>query len=206
MDDFKHLSEVMAEAEDALQRPLVQTWKAGRDTPPEKISGVPLSRTYNTFENFDLAANPSMGKALEACQSVAQGNDWCAFLAGGYGTGKTHLAIAAMNEYGMSHSYFWKVPDYLDWLKVWAFDKGYTLDELTRSYRNSPFLLVMDDLGVENSTDWANEQLYRILDARCDNRLPTILTTNVAPNRIDGRILSRYASGLVPCEGKDQRR
>jgi hypothetical protein len=32
-------------------------------------------------------------------------------LIGGYGTGKSHLAIAAMQQYGLRQARFWKVPD-----------------------------------------------------------------------------------------------
>ncbi len=178
----------------------------GRGTPPDRISGVPLARLSDSFENFDLKLNPKMQVAYDRCYGVATGMFWGALLAGDYGTGKTHLAVAAMNLYGIHRSYFWKVPDYLDWLRQKAFDEGIPLDTLTRSYRSSPFLLVLDDLGVENQTDWAHEQLYRVLDSRCDAKLPTILTTNQPPTRIDGRLQSRYADGLVVCRGEDVRR
>jgi DNA replication protein DnaC len=66
--------------------------------------------------------------------------------------------------------------------------------------------VVFDDLGAENQTDWAAEQLYRVLDARYDAHLPTIITSNAAQSRLDGRLLSRYAEGLVVCRGEDVRR
>ena len=202
MDDFKRLDGLLAGAREV---PAPES-SSGNDLPPEKISGVPVGRIMDTFESFDLKLNPGMKAALERCQKVGAGEEWCAFLTGGYGTGKTHLAIGAMHVFGMSRSYFWKVPDYLDWLKRMAFDQGHSLDDLTKSYRGTPFLLVLDDLGAENPTDWAHEQLYRVLDARCDMKLPTILTTNTTPDRIDGRIQSRYAEGLVVCKGADVRR
>ena len=45
-----------------------------------------------------------------------------------------------------------------------------------------------------------------MLDARYDMQLPTIITTNQPPDRIDERIRSRFAEGLVVFSGKDQRR
>lgn len=174
--------------------------------PEEKISGVPLDRVGDTFSTFNIGLNPGMGDAIVKLNSMLSGDAWCAFLTGGYGTGKTHLAIAAMNAYGIRRSWFWKVPDYLDFIRRMHFDRGISIDEITRSYRTSDFLLVMDDLGVENPTDWAAEQLYRVIDSRYDNRLPTVITTNVSAERLDQRLLSRCASGLVVCKGKDLRR
>ena len=167
--------------------------------------GIPAKRAGDTFETFRLELNASMKPALEACERVASGEDWCALLVGGYGTGKTHLSIAAMNASGLS-SRFWKVPDYLEFVKHMAFDRGLALEDVLNPYRTGNFLLVLDDLGVENPTDWAHEQLYRVLDSRSDSRLPTIITSNVPPGRLDPRIMSRYANGLVVCKGKDMRR
>lgn len=178
---------------------------SGNDTPRAISSGVPSSRASDTFETFEIKRNPTMKPALEACKRVASGDNWCALMVGGYGTGKTHLAIAAMNEYELS-SRFWKVPDYLEFVKHMAFDRNFPLDDVIGPYRTGRFLLVLDDLGVENHTDWASEQLYRVLDSRYDNRLPTIVTSNVPPARLDPRIMSRYAEGLIVCKGRDVRR
>ena len=178
----------------------------GSDTPPAKVSGVLRARAGDTFETFHLKANPGMLKALEQVQRVARGEAKNAVLAGPPGTGKTHLAVAAMNEYGMNRSYFWKVPDFLEWLRMVSYGEKLGVIRALKSYVEQDFLLVLDDLGVEKETDWVDEQLYRVLDARADGGLPTIITTNRPVNRIDERLLSRYARGLVVCLGKDMRR
>jgi hypothetical protein len=54
-------------------------------------------------------------------------------------------------------------------------------------------------------TDWAASTLYTILNARYQDHLPTIITTN-NPGVIDERVLSRYGSGIVDCKGSDIRR
>lgn len=171
-----------------------------------KIKGVPAKRwADNTFETFDLGLNAGMKDAYEQCEAVSARRAWCALLVGQPGNGKTHLAIAAMHRFGPA-AYFWKVPDYLDWLRHMRFDREFNEFELTRAYRSDDFLLVLDDLGVEKQTDWADEQLYKVLDSRYDNELPTIITSNQVADRIDPRLKSRYASGLVVCIGKDLRR
>lgn len=171
-----------------------------------KVKGVPAKRwSENTFETFDLELNPAMRAAYEQCEAVASKRAWSGFLVGTPGNGKTHLAIAAMHGFGPA-AFFWKVPDYLDWLRHMRYDREFNEFELTRAYRNDDFLLVLDDLGVEKQTDWADEQLYKVLDSRYDNELPTIITSNQDVDRIDPRLKSRYASGLVVCNGKDLRR
>jgi DNA replication protein DnaC len=181
------------------------TLTTSNDTSEAKsTSGVPPRRVNDSFGSFRLGEG--MREAFDQCQRVAKGDAWCALLMGGPGTGKTHLAVATMQSFGLARSRFWKVPDFLEWLKDMAYGKDYGLDPLLTPYRTGDFLLVLDDLGVEKSTDWAAEQLYRVLDSRYDNELPTVITTNQGRDRIDPRILSRYAEGLVACRGKDERR
>jgi DNA replication protein DnaC len=49
----------------------------------------------------------------------------------------------------------------------------------------------LDDLGTQNATPWAQEKLFQIINHRYVNRLPTVVTTNVDLQSIDGRISSR---------------
>ncbi|MDQ3413052.1 MAG: ATP-binding protein, partial [Chloroflexota bacterium] len=55
----------------------------------------------------------------------------------------------------------------------------------------SAFLLILDDLGTENTTPWAREKLYQLINHRYNERLPTIITSNQEHKLIDERILSR---------------
>lgn len=202
--NFKSLASLMdgARTAETTSPPHGKTTTAGS----EKVSGVSPSRQGNTFANFDLNANLGMRDAFDRCLKVGNREAWCALLVGRPGNGKTHLAIAAMRQYGFMRSMLWKVPELLDWMKTMVFDKGFSIEEITRPYREQDILLVLDDLGVENQTDWAHEQLYRILDARYENKLPTIITSNQVPDRLDARLLSRYSVGQVVCNGKDVRR
>jgi len=181
----------------------------GRSLPPqsyparptsEPSKGIPPGRESDTFDSFDLELAPEMREPYEQCRKVAAGEAWCAFLLGPTGNGKTHLAIAALQE---TDGYFWKAPDLLAFLRR-RIDVG-DADDIVDRYRESTALLVLDDLGVENPTEWAHEQLYRILDARSDRRAPTIITSNQHKQGINERIRSRYREGYVACAGKDQR-
>jgi DNA replication protein DnaC len=72
-------------------------------------------------------------------------------------------------------------------------------------------LLVLDDLGTENTTPWAREKLYQIINHRYNNRLPTVITSNRKPEDIEPRIYSRMADytlhqGILMIEAGDYRR
>ncbi len=75
-------------------------------------------------------------------------------------------------------------------------------------------LLIIDDLGVERSTDFVLEQLYAIVDARYRSGKPMLVTTNLTLShleqpadmghaRIYSRILERCTPVLV--DGKNRR-
>lgn len=57
-------------------------------------------------------------------------------------------------------------------------------------------LLVIDDLGVGQYTDWAADSLYRIIDDRWSNDRPTIVTTNLLAEGLREIVGDRIASRL----------
>src|SRR5690349_9544128 len=118
----RKLSAFLPGARDATPPPTLT--QPGPELPQAKINGVVKARWEAcTFDSFDTSRNPEMVAAFERCKAVAAGEAWCALLAGGFGTGKTHLAIAAMHEFsGGNKSYFWKTPDFLEWVRVTAYD------------------------------------------------------------------------------------
>ncbi len=90
-----------------------------------------------------------------------------------------------------SNVLFAVVPDLLDHLRA-TFDpgSGVAYDERFNAIR-SAFLLILDDLGTENTTPWAREKLYQLINHRYNEQLPTIITSNQEYKLIDERILSR---------------
>jgi DNA replication protein DnaC len=56
--------------------------------------------------------------------------------------------------------------------------------------RETP-LLVLDDLGTQASTPWAQEKLYQLLNHRYNAALPTVVTTSSYLNQLDARLSSR---------------
>ncbi len=153
-----------------------------------------------TFESFlpggrgQLHADQaqSLMTALQITQQYAQHLEGWILLKGGYGCGKTHLAAAIAN-FAVSiavPTLFLTVPDLLDWLRYAYGAEDISFEQRFEEIRNIR-LLVLDDLGTQNTTAWAQEKLFQILNYRYINHLSTVLTTNQELKDIDPRIASR---------------
>jgi DNA replication protein DnaC len=153
-----------------------------------------------TFDNFDIdlpyltpIQHRSLRAARDVAQSYAEGMNGWLVLEGTYGCGKTHLAAAVANR-RLEHDesvLFITAPDLLDHLRMTygpSSEVGY--DEMFDKLRNVA-LLVLDDLGVENPSAWAQEKLFQLLNYRYNHQLPTIITTNTDLDLLDARIRSR---------------
>jgi len=155
-----------------------------------------------TFETFQPRGRKGLGEqqanSLEwaynqARQYAGKLNGWLLIL-GGYGSGKTHLAAAIANyAVGMGvPTLFLTVPDLLDALRFSYDSEDTSFEERFDEIRSAP-LLVLDDFGTQNATGWAQEKLFQIVNYRYINRLPLVVTTNLALDEIEARIRSRLA-------------
>ena len=115
------------------------------------------------------------------------------------GSGKTMIACAVANEILKSNDIsvkFIGVTDYVELVKE--------RDENSREYLKSILeagLLILDDVGaqVENK-DWITTALFRLIDRRYVNHLPTIFTSNIRMEdlKTDPRISDRIYAVSVP--------
>ncbi len=134
----------------------------------------------------------SLENAFNQARIFAQNPQGWLVLLGGYGCGKTHLAAAIANyvvELGMP-TLFLTVPDLLDSLRFTYNDPSATFEERFEQIRDAG-LLILDDFGTQNATPWAQEKLFQIINYRYINKLPTVVTTNLPLEQIEGRIRSR---------------
>ncbi len=153
-----------------------------------------------SFENF-MTDSPmftpveqqSLRTALDIALKYSEKPEGWLLLEGSYGVGKTHLAAAIANkrlQFGDA-VLFITSPDLLDHLRAtYAPDSDATYDTTFDRVRNTP-LLILDDLGVENPSPWAQEKLFQLLNHRYNYNLPTVITTNAAVEKLDARIRSR---------------
>jgi DNA replication protein DnaC len=157
---------------------------ARRDGRPAKNSPEAAEKAARQF-----AARPDRSD-LERVEDMKR--EWL-ILAGNHGSGKTHLALAIANyrlDQGRE-AIFIVVPDLLDRLRAtFSPNSEVTYDELFESARETE-LLVLDDLGAQSTTAWAQEKLYQIINERYNRRLPTVITSNLRLDDMEMRLRSR---------------
>jgi DNA replication protein DnaC len=159
----------------------------------------------------DIGANLDAGRGL--------------WLTGGFGTGKTALAMIvskAAIDSGRSVAIY-SCPRLLGVIRE-SIDPpsrgarrdggqaggGGVLDFLDRL--TDADLLHIDDLGAEHRTEWVLEQLYTIINARYQDERSTLITSNLSrdelADQLGERIVSRLEGSceLLPFYGTDARR
>jgi DNA replication protein DnaC len=179
----------------------------GRQSRLRKYSGLEAGLLQNmTFDNFDWKrANlppeqrENLKKAFDTALDFAKVPEgWLVFL-GVNGCGKTHLAAAIAN-YRLKEGKLAKfvvVPDLLDHLRsTFSPESPVSYDQLFEEVKNAP-LLILDDLGKQSTTPWAEEKLYQVINYRYNHQLPTVVTTNCSLDEIDSPISSRLADPKI---------
>ncbi|MFN2166934.1 MAG: ATP-binding protein, partial [Anaerolineae bacterium] len=114
-------------------------------------------------------------------------------LTGVYGCGKTHLAAAIANKRTSmgQPALFVVVPDLLDHLRATFSPASHArFDQRFEEVRAAP-LLVLDDLGTESASPWAQEKLYQLFNHRYNARLPTVITMAQEVGDVDPRLRTR---------------
>lgn len=114
-------------------------------------------------------------------------------LNGPTGCGKTWQAFAAWRTVAQRtgcRAYALSMPAYLDSLRP-----GRT-PWLPLEDAEAAELLLLDDLAAERPSEWTVELVYRLIDARWNACLPTIVTVNAPKGELRARLGDRIASRL----------
>lgn len=147
-------------------------------------SGIKKRFQRRTFENFitdtqERARCYKIAKRYADTFAQRYANGDGLYIEGTNGTGKTHLAAAIalqlINE-GVPVVCKTSTDLLLDIRK--AYDDEYTRESTILDVYKSVDLLIIDDLGKEQCSDWSMSNLYSILNDRYEDMKPTIITTN----------------------------
>jgi DNA replication protein DnaC len=167
----------------------------------ERLSNLgPLTRlTFDTLIKEGRSVEPARRERYRraytaAVEYAARPSGWLV-LVGPSGCGKTHLAAAIANARIAAGEpvIFQVVPDLLDYLRATFHPASdVTYDEVFENVRNAP-LLILDDLGTQSATPWAQEKLFQILNHRYNAQLPLVVTTNHRLEELDERLRARLA-------------
>jgi len=161
------------------------------------------SLTRFTFDNLDPESKSSspanqeqFHRAYQAGKAFASQPEGWLILVGPSGCGKTHLAAAIANQrLSLWHSaFFISTPDLLDHLRsAFSPNSEIAYDEFFDQVRNAP-LLVLDDLGAQTSTPWAEEKLDQLLNHRFNSALPTVIVTITPIDQLEDRMRTRLTN------------
>lgn len=170
------------------------------------------------FDNFDLKFYPEssggadprkrMVQVFKACREYALGfgKDTAGnlLLLGETGLGKTHLSLAIANEVidkGYSVVYG-SIQNIINGMASENFSYN-----STTSYTDSVLgcdLLIIDDLGAEMITSFSKSCVYNIINTRILKNLPTVISTNIKLDELDGvyspRVTSRIIGNYTPLQ------
>lgn len=116
------------------------------------------------------------------------------YLNGSFGSGKTYLIACLFNEMAKKgvRSVMVYYPEFLVNLKS-SFSGDF---EEKRDYVKRIPLLLLDDIGAENTSNWSRDEvLGPILQYRMENHLPTFFTSNLTIDELE-EVLSTTSSGV----------
>lgn len=161
------------------------------------------TKVFGNFNRRFSGIHPSIEQAFqEACAFAREPRGWL-LLVGPNGCGKTHLAAAIANYLFQQGAVvlFSVVPDLLAQLRA-TFGPSATeaYDQRFAKMREAE-LLVLDDLGAHQSSPWASEKLFQLLNYRYNSEYPTIVTANEQGLlSLDERISSRLHDTAIVTE------
>lgn len=159
---------------------------AARKSRDMKTLSIPDRFRDVHFDNFDSQMNSNLEKAKRTCIEYCENFNTkleqnSLLLMGPPGLGKTHLAVSILkricNE-RLIRARFFDFREILGSIRLSYANNRYGEDEKIFDEMKKCDLLVIDELGSEQITDWVMEVFHRVILPRYNQCLPTVFTTN----------------------------
>ncbi len=157
--------------------------------------------SFQKMDKSDKKRFPIMEYFTEFIKQYRKGeNPKGLYLHGSFGSGKTYMIAALFNELAKKDvsSVLVYYPELLRSLKS-SFGSDY---EDRYEYIKKAPLLLLDDIGAENTTAWSRDEvLGPILQYRMEEHLPTFFTSNFTMEELE-RNLSMTSNGVEQVKAK----
>lgn len=186
-----HYAALVAELEEAQKDTATALRQREAAERIERKLAAKLSSAGLGDRQAEAARNPKETEALKAAQRWHTSSSNWLLLCGGVGSGKSVAAgWCVVQEVKAGRRAEQRKAQEL--ARLSGFDEGAA--ELERLKHVD--LLVLDDVGTERVSDWARALLFEVLDARHEDRLRTILTSNLRPSDLRAHLGERLADRI----------
>lgn len=157
-------------------------------------------RTESSGPTFRNLAERALQGAREfvACY-LEEGKGTGILFVGDVGSGKTFLAGCITNAL-LEHdrqALFLVVPDFLDDMRATYQKQGeFSEADLMDTARKAE-VLILDDLGAHNFTEWTQNKIFSLVNYRLNYGLPTVITTNISVEEMGEVVGVRTVSRII---------
>lgn len=155
--------------------------------------------------NMTFAESTVVSSRLETCRryveywDTVRENNFGLLLWGNVGTGKSYLAACIANAL-IEREVSVRMLNFGQILNAGFEEKARILGDLAKYG-----LLILDDFGMERSTEYGQEIIFQVIDNRYQSRKPMIITTNLSLNSLKSprdleheRIYGRILEACIP--------
>ncbi len=183
--------------------------------------GVPKRNVGLTFEDFKcdtIEQQAAKTKVLNWKEKFDRNKNECPsmIITGSVGTGKTMLASCLVNsvtEQYRSPARLIKLIDMIRALKeTWRKDSEKTESRVIEILSNIP-MLIIDEVGMSFDSDTEKMFIFDVIDGRYQNKLPTVIISNLniegIKNSMGERVVDRLRDGggvLIGCDWPSMRK
>lgn len=203
--DCAELRRIKQEEQDAKQREQDAidannrriAWKLKNAAIPPRFQG-------KCFADY-IADTEKQAKALSVCKEYAENFDdyydagRCLLLMGKPGCGKTHLAAAIaayLCENTRYSAIYRSLPGLIQEIRSTYGQESEQSEADILNGVTSCALLVLDEIGATKSSEFELALLFNVINQRYEQKLPTLIVSNLAPSELGAAIGDRCVDRL----------